>query len=252
MKIGSNIIHIDTTVSTNNYAATILNAERIEEGTVISTGFQTGGRGQAGNIWESEKDKNLLFSIVLYPEKIPPADQFMISKAVSLGIAGFLLRHLSDIRIKWPNDIYAGGGKIAGILIENSIAGSRMVQSIAGAGININQTTFKSDAPNPVSMKLITGTEYDTSALMTEILDSIDGFYRKLSANCRQSLNDDYHNLLYQRGEWQLYRARGVEFTGMITGTDSSGCLLVKEASGSETAYMFKEIEYLQQRRSSH
>ncbi|MFO7575845.1 MAG: biotin--[acetyl-CoA-carboxylase] ligase [Bacteroidales bacterium] len=245
MKIGSVMIHTDITVSTNNYAAILLQEDRVVEGTVISTGFQTGGRGQAGNNWESENNKNLLFSIILYPERIPPGDQFLISKAVSLGISGFLMRYISDISIKWPNDIYAGNDKIAGILIENAIAGSRMVHSIAGTGLNVNQTIFTSNAPNPVSMKLITGMEYDTSLLLRELLDSIDSFYQRILKYEKDSLENEYHNLLFRKGEWHLYRAGGGWFRGMIIGTDSSGCLLVQDESGRETAYMFKEIEYL-------
>jgi BirA family biotin operon repressor/biotin-[acetyl-CoA-carboxylase] ligase len=245
MRIGSVIIHTDITVSTNNYAATLLLEEKVIEGSVISAGFQTVGRGQSGNRWESEKDKNLLFSIILYPERISPTDQFLISKAVSLGIAGFLMRHISDISIKWPNDIYAGNDKIAGILIENAIAGSRMIHSIAGIGLNVNQTIFTSDAPNPVSMKLITGVEYDTSLLFRELLDSIDGFYQRILKYGGDSIEDEYQKLLFRKGEWHQFRAGGSRFRGMITGTDSSGCLLINDESGKETAYMFKEIEYL-------
>lgn len=245
MDIGSAIIHIDTTVSTNNYAAAILQEERIGEGTVISTGFQTGGKGQAGNKWESEKDKNLLFSIILYPENITPADQFLISRAVSLGIAGFLRHYLSGISIKWPNDIYVGDGKIAGILIENAIAGSRLVHSIAGIGMNVNQTIFISDAPNPVSMKLITGLEYDTSLLLSELLASIGKYYQMLFAGGRDVIEDDYHSILYRKGEWHHYIAGTRKFMGMITGTERSGCLSVKDDMGRLSSYMFKEIEYL-------
>lgn len=245
MHIGSVIIRTANTVSTNNYAATLLQEERLIEGTVISTGFQTGGRGQAGNRWESEGDRNLLFSIILFPGKISPADQFVISRAVSLGIAGFLMRYISDISIKWPNDIYAGNGKIAGILIENAIAGSRLVHSIAGIGLNVNQTIFTSDAPNPVSMKLITGMEFDTSTLLKELLSSIDSFYQRIMKDGKESLENEYHKLLFRKGEWHFYRAGGIRFRGMIIGTDSSGCLLVQDESGSEKAYMFKEIEYL-------
>lgn len=245
MKIGSVIIEVDTTVSTNNYASTIIREEEVTEGTVISTGFQTGGRGQAGNRWESEKGKNLLLSIVLYPDVIPASDQFLLSKAVSMGIACFLNRYIPDVAIKWPNDIYSGDKKIAGILIENAIAGSRIVHSIAGIGLNVNQTVFRSEAPNPVSMKLITGTEHNNQLLLRELLDSTDSFYQQLLSGRRTYTDDGYHKLLYRRGEWHNYSSRGEGFRGMIVGTDRSGCLLVKRESGSTSAYMFKEIEYL-------
>jgi len=139
MIIGSDIIHYDSLSSTNSTAWLMVREKELPEGTVISANFQTAGKGQHGNRWESERGKNLLFSIILYPSSVSPDEQFLISMSISLGICDFLKHFLSDIKIKWPNDIYVNGGKIAGILIENSIIGQTIEYTVAGIGININR-----------------------------------------------------------------------------------------------------------------
>ena len=122
--------------------------------TVVSTYNQTAGRGQRGNSWESEPHKNLTFSVLLKPQHIIAREQFYISEIVSVAIVNTLRKYIIDqpIAIKWPNDIYVNDDKICGILIENTLSGYSISQSIAGIGININQQTFLSNAPNPISL----------------------------------------------------------------------------------------------------
>ncbi len=161
MIIGSNIYFYDHLTSTNSEAVRLLKESGLPEGAVISAGFQSAGRGQKENKWESEEGKNLLISVILFPINIEPDLQFIISMTISLGICDFLKRHIPASSIKWPNDIYVNNDKIAGVLIENSIMGSSIEYSIAGIGLNINQEKFTGDAPNPVSLKNITGIDYD-------------------------------------------------------------------------------------------
>ncbi|MDR1090524.1 MAG: biotin--[acetyl-CoA-carboxylase] ligase, partial [Prevotella sp.] len=162
------IIHVKECGSTNNALSEINKKKPQEENTILWSDFQSAGKGQRGNKWESEKGKNLLFSILLYPE-IKANEQFIISQVVSLAVAGCLLNYTEDITIKWPNDIYWKEKKICGILVGNVLEGDYIKQSIAGIGININQTLFVSDAPNPVSLKQITGEKYN----IFEILDKV-------------------------------------------------------------------------------
>ncbi len=180
MIIGSNIIFHNELISTNTCAALLLKQQKPPEGTVIHANFQTAGKGQKGNIWVSEAGKNLLFSIILFPDMIKPEEQFGISMAISLGICDFLNKLIPVCSIKWPNDIYAGDDKIAGILIENSIRGGNIESSIAGIGLNINQVIFPSYLPNPVSLKLITGKEHDPDYCLNELLSSLDKRYKML------------------------------------------------------------------------
>ncbi|MCX6329107.1 MAG: biotin--[acetyl-CoA-carboxylase] ligase, partial [Bacteroidia bacterium] len=161
MIIGSILNFYKNLSSTNDQASLLLKTESPPEGTVIYTDSQSAGRGQKDNKWESDEGKNLLISIILYPKSIAPENQFYISMAVSLGICDFIDSFFPGSKIKWPNDIYIKNDKIAGILIENSILGETIENSVAGIGININQEKFSDVVPNPVSIKMVTGNEYD-------------------------------------------------------------------------------------------
>ena len=141
------LIHISETNSTNNYLQTLCARQKVEELTTVVADFQTSGRGQRGNSWESEPLKNLLFSFVLFPDFLEARCQFLISQIISLAIKEELSTYTEDISIKWPNDIYWKEKKICGILIENDLMGRNICQSIAGIGININQEEFYSPAP---------------------------------------------------------------------------------------------------------
>lgn len=239
------IIWLSTVSSTNSYASQLLRDGVVAEGTVVSTLFQTAGRGQSKNRWESEYGSNLLFSMVLFPTLIRPEDQFSISIAVSLGIKDTLSKYIDSVKIKWPNDIYAGNDKIAGILIENAISGETIMHTVAGIGLNVNQQEFFSDAPNPVSIKMITGKEWDTASLLGELRESIYRRYKELLKGGREVMDGDYQRSLWRLGEWHRYRAETRGFTGMITGTSRSGCLMIRDESGTINEYAFREIEYL-------
>ena len=154
-------IHLNETHSTNSYLRELIMREKEQpEGTVVITDYQTAGRGQKGNSWESERGKNLTFSILLHPNHIPPGKQFILSQLISIAIVGVLKKYDRHFTIKWPNDIYWKEKKIAGMLIEVDLTGSSLSNAIIGIGININQRHFKSDAPNPVSLTQITGKEH--------------------------------------------------------------------------------------------
>ncbi len=245
MIIGSNILFHNELISTNTFAALLLRQQKPPEGTVIQAGFQTAGKGQKGNKWESEAGKNLLFSIILFPDMIKPEEQFSISMAISLGICDFLKRLIPVCRVKWPNDIYAGDDKIAGILIENSIRGGNIESSVAGIGLNINQVKFPSSLPNPVSLKLITGKEYDPDDCLKELLASLDKRYKKLISSPAEELKNDYASSLYRLGEWHNYKSAGNYFNGRIVGVTGSGSLRVEDEKMHIRQFSFKEIEFI-------
>lgn len=167
---------LDECGSTNHYAASLSESDS-PHGTLVSAFRQTAGRGQRGNSWESEPGKNLTFSMIIRPQSLPATAQFDISMAVALGVRDALAIipgiDPDRLKIKWSNDIYYDDLKIAGILIENNLAGRNISRSIAGIGLNVNQTHFISDAPNPGSLCQITGTEYDLQNLLTDIRTAI-------------------------------------------------------------------------------
>lgn len=245
MKIGSNLLFYENLSSTNTQASVLLKKQEMPEGTVVYTDFQTAGKGQAGNRWESEKGKNLLISIILYPESVLPEDQFILSMTISLGITDFLDLYIKGNRIKWPNDIYFKNDKIAGILIENTIMGERIESSIAGIGFNINQENYPGKIPNPVSLRMITGENYDTESCLKQLLAAIHERYKQLLYGDRTSIRNEYISRLYRFMEWHSYKKAENVFTGRICDVLPSGMLRIEEKNGSLQKFSFKEVEYI-------
>lgn len=240
------IIRLSETESTNSYAIRLLSQQHPEEGTVILTGNQTKGKGLDKNSWESEKGKNLTFSLILYPEFLADR-QFILNKAISLGIYDFLSAHLpgQKVTIKWPNDIYVGDKKACGILIQNSVIGNRFDYVVVGIGLNVNQTQFLSDAPNPVSMKAASGKEYDLDSLLEKLLDSVLKRYAQVKPETSSTIETDYHKSLYRAMEWHTYLVKNAEITARITGTNEFGQLMLETETGEVLVCDLKEVKFV-------
>ena len=252
-------MYIPRTNSTNTLLRELIAAGNPPE--FIYTGFQTAGRGQAGNGWESEEGKNLLCSILLPPRE-PLFDQnVLISVAVHKVVAQLLQQSgLTAKRsdIKWPNDIYWQNRKVAGILVENAIVGNEVQYSIAGIGLNVNQTEFVSGAPNPVSMKQISGEEYEIDAVMNVLLDEI----HEVSAMPPEEVWDYYKAHLYRReGFWPFVEREVSVVPTMNVQSDDVQCtkaflariedilptgeILLEDQEGKQRKYHFKQIRYV-------
>ena len=245
MIIGSDIQFYKMLTSTNTQALSLLKTKGIPEGTVICADFQTAGKGQGGNIWESDIGRNLLISIILYPESVSPAEQFLISMTIALGIIDFTEKYYHGSSIKWPNDIYIKNGKIAGILIENSIMGENIESTVAGIGLNINQEMFAGHILNPVSLRLITGREYDRVICLKQLLTDLDVRYKQLLYGDRETLTSEYIARLYRFKEWCTYRSGDIIFTGRILNVTSSGRLQIGKKKGKVMEFSFKEIDFI-------
>ena len=244
--IGKHIIRLQRVNSTNNYANTQLVGNELAEGTVFLAYEQSSGRGQVKNIWESEPGKNLTFSIVVFPEFLDIRRQFMLSKAVTLGICKALSKYVNNLRIKWPNDIYAGNQKLGGILIENSIMYSSIKSSVIGIGINVNQTVFLSDAPNPVSLKMLTNEQLDCEVVLSELLSGIDFYYSLLKGGEEDLIDKEFISLLYHFTENHWFQAGKETFEGEIIGVNDIGQLLIMKENAEVHSFHFKEVEFLQ------
>lgn len=243
-----NIVHLSSVDSTNKYALKLIENGRCEEGMVIVAGEQTAGKGHAENYWESEKGKNLTFSLILQPLFIDPAKQFLITQIVSVAILRFLQKMLPTgiVRIKWPNDIYVQDKKIAGILIQNTIRGQNLDYSIIGIGLNVNQEVFQSDAPNPVSLITFTGKQHKLDELLDRLFVEITTLYsNSASADFVESLNNSYLENLYRFNKFSDFMADGKEFKGKIVGIGEYGNLQLEQKNGQVTEYDFKEIKFL-------
>ena len=243
MIIGSHFIFCKNIASTNTFASGLIQSESVPEGTIIYTNYQSAGRGQKGNRWESEDGKNLLFSIVLFPAMVRPEDQFIISIFVSLGICDFLKKLVPDCKIKWPNDIYAGDDKIAGILIENSIISDAIVNTIAGIGLNINQEEFPEELPNPVSLKILNGKEYDPFYCLKQLAGCLDMRYKQVISGSWDELRNEYISSLYQLNIWRKFKSGNENFQGKIVSVNDSGCLKIEEKAGNFREFSFKQID---------
>ena len=239
-------IHLNETHSTNSYLRELIMREKEQpEGTVVITDYQTAGRGQKGNSWESERDKNLTFSILLHPNHIPPGKQFILSQLISIAIVGVLKKYDRHFTIKWPNDIYWKEKKIAGMLIEVDLTGSSLSNAIIGIGININQRHFKSDAPNPVSLTQITGKEHNLSELLEKILDSIVDEYNKYTPDNEEEIRQKYMALLFRNKGVYPYLYGEEIFNASIEGIEPNGQLILKKENGSIHTFAFKEISFV-------
>jgi len=242
--IGSIVHRINQTDSSNNYAASQLLTKRLPEGAVFVADSQIDGRGQASNKWESEPNMNLTFSIILYPDFLEVSRQFELSKTISLGVADYLNGLTDNVSVKWPNDIYIGTGKVAGILIENSIRGDKISSSIIGIGLNINQIMFSADVPNPVSLSQATGKVYNLEECLNTLCLKIDARYHQLRNGKFGLIDEDYLNLLFRRGVWSMFSDEKGDFEGRIQGVDPQGQLLIETKSGRINKYQFKEVEF--------
>ena len=242
------IIHIDETDSTNRWLASHEACPPVspltqgqapcEENLVVVTEFQTAGRGCGTNTWESERGKNLLFSMLIHPEHIHVSRQFHISMAVSLAICEALGQHIGDVSIKWPNDIYWRNGKICGILIENTLQGSVIKNSIIGVGLNVNQRQFVSDAPNPVSIWQICEHEMDREQLLKDILRCFEYYlYRDIKAQ--------YCSMLYRKKGFHPYADKDGAFMAEIVDVEDAGHLVLCDEDGKTRRYAFKEVSFI-------
>lgn len=243
---GRQIIRLEETESTNSYLRDLLKSQHLEEGSVVVTDFQTAGRGQVGNSWYSDKGDNLLFSLLIYPTGIPANEQFIISRMVSLAIKNTLDQFADDIRIKWPNDIYWKEKKIAGILIENSLQGKIIENSIIGIGLNLNQQIFPVELPNPVSLRQITATEQDKNYILDLLLKEFFLLYRSLQQGEKQVIEDEYMLDLYRANGYYWYEDANGRFQAEIDNVLPSGHLVLRTLdTNEERIYAFKEVQFI-------
>ena len=239
------IIPVETVSSTNSYLKELAHNQMLEEGTVVVARNQTAGRGQRGNTWESEPKKNLTCSIILYPSFLPVQRYFLLSEAIALGVKETLDAYTGEITLKWPNDVYCQERKIAGILIENELTGNSLDVSIAGIGININQERFLSDAPNPVSLKQITGMARDTEALLKELVGNVLSRYEQLKSGDTETLIRMYHDSLYRKNGFHRYQDDSGRFAARIDRVSDDGFLHLITDQNEARRYAFKTVRFV-------
>ncbi|MDR0893289.1 MAG: biotin--[acetyl-CoA-carboxylase] ligase, partial [Mediterranea sp.] len=239
------LIHLAETDSTNRYLQDLCAHEEVKEMTTVTADYQTSGRGQRGNSWEGAPGQNLLFSVVLYPVFLEANQQFLISQIVTLAIKEGLEQYTDEVSIKWPNDIYWREKKICGILIENDLMGRHISRSIAGIGLNINQERFESLAPNPVSLRQITGKAHDLQEVLQGILQRLHFYYEQLRRGEAETVSTLYKASLFRREGFHPYKDANGIFQARIFNIEPDGKLILEDADGHRRDYIFKEVEYL-------
>ncbi len=239
------ILHFEELHSTNSYLSDLCNEKTIDEMTTVITDFQTAGRGQRGNSWESEAGCNLLYSVVLYPCFLTARHQFVVSQIVAIAIQEVLSQYADGFSIKWPNDIYWREKKIAGILIENDLCGTHIERSIIGIGLNVNQSLFVSSAPNPISLFQIIGSQVDRGQLLDEVLKKISHYYNDIQTNSTYDIKQKYMNVLFRKEGLHPYRDSQGVFNAQIADIEESGRIILKDDKNQARAYYFKEVEYI-------
>jgi BirA family transcriptional regulator, biotin operon repressor / biotin---[acetyl-CoA-carboxylase] ligase len=244
--IGSHIVHLIKTDSTNEYVTQLLKSNRPEEGTVFITDHQTHGRGMDTHSWESEPGKNLTFSILLYPHYLPVARQFMLNQVIAVGLSEFVRNKVNEhVTIKWPNDIYIGNKKVCGTLIQSSIISQSFDFVVIGIGLNVNQLHFTSPAPNPVSLQNVTGIEYNLYELLEELCIILDRWYEQLRSGNSRTIRENYLSALYRLNEWYKYSIRENECDARITGISQYGQLILQGTEEKQYVCDIKEVIYL-------
>lgn len=217
------------------------------EGDIVIAERQTTGRGQRGHVWVSAEGENLTFSLILEPRFLPANEQFLLTEILALGLVDTLAEFGIEAKIKWTNDIYVGDHKIVGMLIENTLSGGNLARTIAGIGLNINQTDFDPALPNPTSMALVAGHEFDREQVLTRLHTNILSLYESLRQGEKDMLQSRYRKTMYRLGEQHPFAlANGSIFEGIIRGVRPSGELQIERVTdGALYEYLFKQVEFI-------
>lgn len=242
--IGNKLIRLEEVDSTNEFLKKcLLTSKNESEGLVVTALNQLSGKGQRGNLWQTESAKNLTFSILLKPN-ISVDSQFKLTQIVSIAIINFLKSENINAKIKWPNDIYIDDKKIGGILIENTIKKSKINTSIVGIGLNINQIDFDEKLINPTSLKLQTKKDFELDLTLNRLLNFVDKTYLLSKTQMKLNITDEYLSNLYRYNELCNYKILNKECLAKIVGVSAYGKLLL-DIKGEVQDFDLKEVKFL-------
>lgn len=236
-------IHLHSTDSTNLYLRSL--PEQEEDLLVVTTDYQTAGRGQGSNKWESEAGANLLMSVRTRRMEVPVRGQFLLSMAGALAVADTLAQYVDGISLKWPNDVYWYDRKISGTLIETTVKGGVLASCMFGIGVNVNQMVFHSDAPNPVSLRQITGKSFQVEEIAHSLVDRLSQRLLQVTGHQDEMIVTDYHAHLYRRTGFYAYCDAAGPFMARTVRVERDGHLVLCDEMGVQRIYAFKEVAFV-------
>jgi BirA family biotin operon repressor/biotin-[acetyl-CoA-carboxylase] ligase len=240
---GQKLVFVPECQSTNTLLLDLASKSTLTEGTVVITSNQSAGRGQRGNTWQAVAGMNLTFSILFKPSFIAVKNQFTLTMVASLSVFDFLKeKNIADVKIKWPNDIIVGKKKICGMLIENSIQGETINQSVVGIGLNINQIDFP--VSTATSLALITQNQFDLNEELNLLLEKIEKRYLQLRSGKQNDLKVEYLQNLLGMNQPRKFISNQQEFEGVIKTVSDLGELVI-EVNGAERLFSLKEISFV-------
>lgn len=232
--------------STNEFLQRWLEDRSIAEGTILSTAFQSRGRGQYGRSWSSKPKLNVLASSVFYPHFLSPNNQFSLNMIIATGLRNALAPYLPEVQVKWPNDIMVGHRKIAGILVQCAIQQNKLQHCVFGIGCNINQIEFPDFDPPAVSLKMIEGKSYDIRRLEQTIFEQIGFQYHRLSKGKIDEIRKEYNQFLWNKDRTQHFDIKGERrVSGLLLGLDEQGNMSL-EINGRRKIIPGQYIKYAQ------
>jgi BirA family biotin operon repressor/biotin-[acetyl-CoA-carboxylase] ligase len=243
-KLGEPFIELRTVDSTNIYAMEQVHARLATPGTAYFAYEQQMGKGQRNKQWLSEPGQNLIMSVVTTPPQADPGIIFPLSACSAMACFDFFSKYAGDeTSIKWPNDLYWRDRKAGGMLIENVIRGGVWEYAIIGIGININQTIFDPSIPNPVSLKQITGKDFNAPMLARELCSCLENRLKQLQQVGFTSLLAEYNKVLYAGNSLRKFKQGGIIFEGTVKSVNVEGELIIRQEI--ERKYKFGELEWM-------
>ena len=244
--VGNQIIKLNSVDSTNNYTAKLVNETNISFGTVIMADFQTRGKGQRSSYWKSEKGLNLLISIYFDSSFLIFENVFYLSKAIALAIRECVEKIIgTQVLIKWPNDILVNGSKISGVLIENQWKNEKLMSSIIGVGLNVNQVVFPGE-DNILSLNNLTSEVYNLNSILKSLCLCLDTQFSRLRNFDFFDIDCQYHSFLFNYNQWSNYEKNNINFKGKLIKVDSFGKMVLELENGENKSFDLKEISLLQ------
>jgi BirA family biotin operon repressor/biotin-[acetyl-CoA-carboxylase] ligase len=229
--------------STNKEAHRLLAEGLADNGLTLMARHQTDGRGQFGRIWVSEPDTHLAMTIIHQPARLSPSELPTLSMKVSLGIVQALLKIDPNLHplIKWPNDIYVNDKKLSGILIENSLSGSSVQNSIIGIGMNINESSFPEGIPNAISLSLMSGHQYDVIAIAQIVRDHVLSILQSSPANWKELYDEN----IFGKEKRNLFESGNNRFYASVVDVSLQGALVLRLENGEVKSFLSHEIKWV-------